>query len=219
MQSEEGEARIDTDAADAQPATRRFRLPPRTMALAAAGFLLLVAFAVGGWAYLAQGERRQAERERAEAQARRQAENDAVANSPENLSQLEAARRAHAEIMAADAPAPAVAAPPAAVVAPEAGSGEAPAGKAAADASRAPVPEPAPALVAPLQPPKAPAPTVVPVREGPTPSVANDPPALGPGGCTLNGGNGAGFGTALGRCLEEFNRIERETRKSAPRQR
>ncbi len=236
MQSDEGEARIDTDAAAAPPAASRFRLSPRTMALAAAGLFLLVAFAVGGWAFLARGERRQAERAHAEAQARVQAENEAVANSPENLSQLEAARKAHEEIMAADAPA--VATLPAATGAPEAGAGKTPVAAAVAastapaapavaagstapsDGGRAPAPASPPAVAAapPKAPSSTPAPAVAPIREGPTPSVANDPPLSAAGGCTLSGG-APGFGTALGRCLEEYNRIERETRKAAPRQR
>jgi len=48
----------------------------------------------------------------------------------------------------------------------------------------------------------------------PDASVANDPPrkaaesAIGPEGCKLSGDSPQDFGSALGRCLQEFNRLD-----------
>ncbi|HEX5804097.1 MAG TPA: hypothetical protein VFY24_13810 [Azospira sp.] len=197
MQSDDAAGNTDAVADATAGAGRRFRLPPRTLLLVAAGLLLLVVIVAGSWAYVANSQR-QAKIEAARAaaardqaaQARKEEEWAAQVRAAENIVRLEAARKAHAAIIDADTPAAgggigaaALSAAATSVVAPAAPAAAAvPPGKAALAAKR----ETAAAPAAP----------------------AGEAPALGPDGCTLSGSSPQEFGTALGRCLEEFNRME-----------
>lgn len=200
MQTDESGKSGEMPASGEEGAAGRFRLPPRTMLLAGAGALVLLLVVAGGvWSYLSSSRQAAAEaRARAVQRAGEEAAR-AVANAPENLERLEAARKAHEEIMAGAAlPAPAPAAlSPTAVVPPEI----VPAAEPVAAASP-------PAAAAEIPPPSPPARRAAPAVAESQPSVANDPMPLGPDGCTLSGKDPKDFGTALGRCLEEFNRME-----------
>jgi hypothetical protein len=241
MQGSEDEAKIDGAAgkdgesgarkagagAAAQPVrgAPQFRLPPRTMALT---LLALVALVGGGWflfGKLRAPQAPDAERESV-AVTRTGPENAASADSPENLDQLTAARAAHEAIMASET-APLVgaglfSAPVSVTPTPGAGpESTAPAPSPAATPPAAPpAPPPAAAAPAPAKNPAAQRPAIRPLApspeppdaDKPTPSVANDPQALGPGGCTL--GDGRSLGQSLGRCLEEYNEIDRELRRT-----
>lgn len=203
MQTDDAAGSTDTVAENAVGASRRFRLPPRTLLLVVAGLLLLAVIAAGSWAYLAksqrpekvaatQGKAAEAKATRDKAtQARAAAEWEAQVRAAENVVQLEAARRAHAAIMAADTPsvvgaAAGLSAVATSVVAP---APAAPAGAAAPSGTAAPAAKSETVAAEPAAP-------------------AGETPALGPDGCTLSGSSPQEFGTALGRCLEEFNRME-----------
>lgn len=200
MQSEDAAGNTEAVADDTAGAGRRFRLPPRTLLLVAAGLLLLVVIVAGSWAYVANSQR-QAKIETARAaaardqaaQARKKEEWAAQVRAAENIVRLEAARKAHAAIMAADTPAAVGGIGAAALSAAET--------SAVAPAPAAPAGAVAPSGTA------APAANSEMVAAEPA-APAGEAPALGPDGCTLSGSSPQEFGTALGRCLEEFNRME-----------
>lgn len=236
---DESDERKAGAGAAAQPArgAPQFRLSPRTMALT---LLALVALVVGSWFLFGKLRTSQAPDTESAAATRAEPENAAPADSPENLDQLTAARAAHEAIMSSEtaplvgaglfsapvsvtptpgagpestAPAPSPATTPTPPTAPPA----VPPATAPAAAAPAPAPAKDPAArrpaVRPLSPSPAPAaPAAPPDPDKPTPSVANDPQALGPGGCTL--GDGRSLGQNLGRCLEEYNEIDRELRRT-----
>lgn len=199
MQSDDAAGSKDAVADDTVGAGSRFRLPPRTLLLVVAGVLLLIGIAAGSWAYLANSQRQAkidatraaAVRDKA-AQARQQEEWAAQVRAAENIVRLEAARKAHEAIMAGGTSA--VVDTVAAVAA------VGPAGLSAA-ATSAVAPDRPGAAVAAATPG-----TAAPAKA--TEAAAAQAPALGPDGCTLSGSSPQEFGTALGRCLEEFNRME-----------
>lgn len=190
------------------PAAGRFRLSRRALIIALAGVLALAMVIAGIFAYRASARQKEAiQLQQKKDLAREEAAKAAAAE------QARESRRAHAEVMAAsplkaDMPAP----PP-----PEAGAAGAVSGAAAdGEQARAVAPPAAPAKPAAAVEALKPAPAAT-VAEGkaatpkkgaeakPAPEV-NVPSAAG--GCTLSGGRAEDYGKALGRCLEEFNRLE-----------
>lgn len=199
MQTDESGKGGEMAASGEEGAAGRFRLPPRTMLLAGAGALVLLLVVAGGvWSYLSSSRQAAAEaRARAEQRAGEEAAR-AVASAPENLERLEAARKAHEDIMAGaalSAPVPASLSPTSVVPETEPVMPASPAARPALSAVET---IPAPSS------PRSSGPSV----QDAQPSVANDAAPLGPDGCTLSGKDPKDFGTALGRCLEEFNRME-----------
>lgn len=204
MQSDDAAGSTDAVADDTAGAGSRFRLPPRTLLLVVAGVLLLIGIAAGSWAYLANSQRQAkidatrtaAVRDKA-AQARQQEEWAAQVRAAENIVRLEAARKAHEAIMAGETSA--VVDTVAAVAA------VGPAGLSAAATSAVAPDRPGAAVAAATPGTAAPAKATEAAAAAGAPAQA---PALGPDGCTLSGSSPQEFGTALGRCLEEFNRME-----------
>lgn len=224
----------EAGAVAAGAAGPRFRLPPRTLLLTVLGGLaLLVALIFGVRAFVGEETAPEAasagsEETAAPAAADRPKAPSSPAAVPadpaENLAQLEAARKAHEEILASETKPiaridgvepgvpPAVA--PAAVPVPAAAPVPAP--PAPAVAPTAP-PPPTPAPVA--SPPKPVAPTPVAGVPGNAsgagsqesrPSVANDPPPGSAGNCALIGSRSRDLGGNLSRCLEAFGQVDRE---------
>ena len=176
----------------------KFRLTRRTMIIALSAFVV-VALIVGGiFAYRASVQQAAAIAQKKERLAREAA---AEAAELERAKAFAAeSRRAHEALMAASPPAAELAPPPAkeadsqdsaknpeaAAKAPE------PASEKVKAASLKSVPDAEPAKAASAAPAKS--------LEVSAPTAA--------GGCTVSGGRAEDYGKALGRCLEEFNRLE-----------
>ncbi|MBI2306842.1 MAG: hypothetical protein HYU78_06015 [Rhodocyclales bacterium] len=180
-------------------AKRRFVLPKRVFLLALAGIALLLALIVaGGMAYYSKSKAQ--DQVRAEAQERMRAERaqaaaQAAVQEAENRARLEAARKAHREILESGTSAPAVvevpvqptaAEPPLPEKVVEKQVAEKKVAEMKADANKRP--------------------------EKPLPAEQREQSSVivpGPGGgCSISGSNPPDYGKALGRCLEEFNRLE-----------
>lgn len=187
MQAVDGD--VGQGAGQGEVAASRFVLPRRTFLLALAGLAVLLALIVaGGVAFNSHSKVQAAERAAAQERARA-ARAQAVANSADNLAQLEAARRAHQEILETGSSEPAMASVPSPTV-------------------EAALP---PALQKALRPAPAPVPQAVgkTAETRPAPAKREAAAAAVPAaGCSLGGGNPQDYGKALGRCLEEFNRQE-----------
>ncbi|MFC5301538.1 hypothetical protein [Azospira restricta] len=173
-------------------APSRFVLPRRTFLLALIGIVALLALLIaGGVAFYAQGKAQAAAQAAAQEKARA-ARAQAAAHDADNLAKLEAARQAHREILETGRLAPPVApAPPAPQPAVEAVSPAA--AVPVAGAAAAP---PAAAKIA---------------EKKPAPAQREEASVIVPGpggGCAVSGSNPQDYGQALGRCLEEFNRLE-----------
>lgn len=192
-----GEGRGDA-AENGGEAKSRFVLPKRVFLLALAGFALLLALIVaGGVAYYSKSKAQ--EQVRAEAQEKARAERaqaaaEAAARDAENQARLEAARKAHEEILESGTSLPAPVEVPAQVP---------------AKAAAAELPFPEKHVEKRVAENKAPESKVtgkpVPAEKGERASVIVPGPG---GGCSISGSNPPDYGKALGRCLEEFNRLE-----------
>ena len=183
---------------DGAPAGR-FVLPRRTFLLALVGIVVLLALIVAaGVAFYSKSKAQAALRAEAQERARSermQAAELAAARAAENLAKLEAARQAHREILESATPVPA----PAVVESPLPASAPAPMPPSVN------VPAAPSSAVAEPSPPKAAA------RKKAAPESPEQAPAIVPGpagGCSISGSNPQDYGKALGRCLEEFNRLE-----------
>ena len=186
----------------------KFRLTRRTMIIALSAFVVLALIIGGIFAYRASVQQAAAAAQKKERLAR-EAAAEAVAEAAERERAKAFAaesRRAHEALMAASPPAAELAPPPAketdaqdgaknsesAAKAPELVS------ESAKAASLKPTPdaELAKAASAPASKAAAPAKTL----------EVSAPTAVG--GCTVSGARAEDYGKALGRCLEEFNRLE-----------
>jgi hypothetical protein len=193
--------------------------------LAAVVGLVFVIAAIGGaWMYFSQVQKKEAAARAkiaAQIKAKKAAEPSPEAQA-ENQAQLEAARKAHADIMAGNAGgAGSVGEGKAVQVPPLDGPARAVAAPVPAS-TPLPVPASIPAVVVPPKPvgPAAAALPPVPVpdsggKETATPAATNAEAPIGPGGCMVSGSNPQDYGTALGRCLEEFNRMEAAVNEAA----
>ena len=201
----------ETAGADAADATsgegkKKFSLPPiskRTLILGGAGLLALALAVAGGLAYRASAQKAKAAAEAAALLKKEKAAREA-AEQAEMVQRGEEARRSHQEILEASNHSPARAETAGGVtvsdpvVAPDKADAK-------ADMQDKPV---APATSATgakkpenteVRPPAVAAP-------GKAGSDAVVPDATG--GCTLSGKSAEDYGKALGRCLEEYNRLE-----------
>jgi hypothetical protein len=186
--------------AGAETSLGKFRLPKRTVIFAAVGLVVLSLFVVGDLAYLSSVR----EKEAVQAQKRAQMEREAAAKAAakaESIARGKELHRAHEEVMATDSALPGVfSAPPKAVV---------------------PGPVSAKILSAPAVAtanPQTPATENKVLKIQPEAKIETKPKevstAAGGGapnaasGCALSGGKAEDYGKALGKCLEEFNRLE-----------
>jgi cytoskeletal protein RodZ len=200
-----GDASAATEAGGEPGEGRRFRLSKRTLILGGAGLLILVLIVSGVFAYRASVKQKEVAQAQAEVKKRELAlrEEAAKREAEEARARAEAGRKAHEEIMAAS--------PPAASLPPPLKESAASAGLpavAGSESSKLAVPvtaeKAAPAAAASTE--KTPAlPESNKTEAKPAQEVA-EPGAAG--GCTLSGGSPGDYGKALGRCLEEFNRLE-----------
>jgi cytoskeletal protein RodZ len=196
------DASAATEAGGEPGEGRRFRLSKRTLILGGAGLLILVLIVSGVFAYRASVKQKEVAQAQAEVKKRELAlrEEAAKREAEEARMRAEAGRKAHEEIMAASPPAAslppplkenAVSAALPAVAGSESSKLAAPVTAEKAAAASA---EKTPAL------PESNKTEAKPAQEVAEPAAA--------GGCTLSGGSPGDYGKALGRCLEEFNRLE-----------
>ena len=197
----------ETAGADAADATsdegkKKFSLPPiskRTLILGGAGLLVLALAVAGGLAYRASAQKAKAAAEAAAVLKKEKAAREA-AEQAEMVLRGEEARRSHQEILEASNHSPARTEPAggAAVsdpaVAPDKADVQDKPAVPATSATGAKKPENTE-----VRPPAVAAP-------GKAASDAAVPDATG--GCTLSGKSAEDYGKALGRCLEEYNRLE-----------
>ena len=197
----------ETAGADAAEATsnegkKKFSLPPipkRALILGGAGLLVLALAVAGGLAYRASVQKAKAAAEAAAVLKKEKAAREA-AEQAEMVQRGEEARRSHQEILEASNHSPARAEPAggAAVsdpaVAPDKADVQDKPAVPATSATGARKPENTE-----VRPPAVAAP-------GKAASDAAVPDATG--GCTLSGKSAEDYGKALGRCLEEYNRLE-----------
>lgn len=197
----------ETAGADAADATsdegkKKFSLPPiskRTLILGGVGLLVLALAVAGGLAYRASAQKAKAAAEAAAVLKKEKAAREA-AEQAEMVLRGEEARRSHQEILEASNHSPARTEPAggAAVsdpaVAPDKADVQDKPAVPATSATGARKPENTE-----VRPPAVAAP-------GKTASDAAVPDATG--GCTLSGKSAEDYGKALGRCLEEYNRLE-----------
>lgn len=205
---EEMKEAAGADAAEATSGEgkKKFSLPPiskRTLLLGGAGLLVLALAVAGGLAYRASVQKAKAAAEAAAVLKKEKAAREA-AEQAEMAQRGEEARRHHQEILEASLPSPARAetAGGAAGTDPVVASDKADAkadvqdklATPATGATDAKKPENTE-----VRPPAVAAP-------GKAASDAAVPDAAG--GCTLSGKSAEDYGKALGRCLEEYNRME-----------
>ncbi len=197
----------ETAGADAADATsdegkKKFSLPPiskRALILGGAGLLVLALAVAGGLAYRASAQKAKAAAEAAAVLKKEKAAREA-AEQAEMVLRGEEARRSHQEILEASNHSPARTEPAggAAVsdpaVAPDKADVQDKPAVPATSATGAKKPENTE-----VRPPAVAAP-------GKAASDAAVPDAAG--GCTLSGKSAEDYGKALGRCLEEYNRLE-----------
>lgn len=201
----------ETAGADAADATsgegkKKFSLPPiskRTLILGGAGLLVLALAVASGLAYRASAQKAKAAAEAAAVLKKEKAAREA-AEQAEMVQRGEEARRSHQEILEASNHSPAraetaggatVSDP---VVAPEKADAK-------ADMQDKPVP-PATSTTGAKKPENTEVRPPAVAAPGKTGSDAAVPDATG--GCTLSGKSAEDYGKALGRCLEEYNRLE-----------
>ncbi len=201
---EEMKEAASADAADAtsDEGKKKFSLPPiskRALILGGAGLLVLALAVAGGLAYRASVQKAKAAAEAAAVLKKEKAAREA-AEQAEMVQRGEEARRSHQEILEASNHSPARAEPAggAAVsdpaVAPDKADVQDKPAVPATSATGARKPENTE-----VRPPAVAAP-------GKAASDAAVPDATG--GCTLSGKSAEDYGKALGRCLEEYNRLE-----------
>lgn len=198
-----GDASDATEAGSEPVESRRFRLSKRTLILGGAGLLILLLIVSGVFAYRASVTKKEAAQAQAEVKKRELAlrEEAAKREAEEARVRAEAGRKAHEKIMAASPPAASLPPP----LKENAASAALPA-VAGSDSSPPAMPEVAEKAASAASAEKTPAlPESNKTEAKPTPEVA-EPAAAG--GCTLSGGSPGDYGKALGRCLEEFNRLE-----------
>ena len=205
----------ETAGADAADATsgegkKKFSLPPiskRTLILGGAGLLVLALAVAGGLAYRASAQKAKAAAEAAAVLKKEKAAREA-AEQAEMVQRGEEARRSHQEILEASNHSPArtetaggvtVSDP---VVAPDKADAKA---DAKADMQDKPV-APATSATGAKKPENAEVRPPAVAAPGKAGSDAAVPDATG--GCTLSGKSAEDYGKALGRCLEEYNRLE-----------
>ena len=201
---EEMKEAASADAADAtsDEGKKKFSLPPiskRALILGGAGLLVLALAVAGGLAYRASAQKAKAATEAAAVLKKEKAAREA-AEQAEKVLRGEEARRSHQEILEASNHSPARTEPAggAAVsdpaVAPDKADVQDKSAVPATSATGAKKPENME-----VRPPAVAAP-------GKAASDAAVPDATG--GCTLSGKSAEDYGKALGRCLEEYNRLE-----------
>lgn len=201
---EEMKEAASADAADAtsDEGKKKFSLPPiskRALILGGAGLLVLALAVAGGLAYRASVQKAKAAAEAAAVLKKEKAAREA-AEQAEMVLRGEEARRSHQEILEASNHSPARTEPAggAAVsdpaVAPDKADVQDKPAVPATSATGARKPENTE-----VRPPAVAAP-------GKAASDAAVPDATG--GCTLSGKSAEDYGKALGRCLEEYNRLE-----------
>ncbi len=201
---EEMKEAASADAADAtsDEGKKKFSLPPiskRALILGGAGLLVLALAVAGGLAYRASVQKAKAAAEAAAVLKKEKAAREA-AEQAEMVQRGEEARRSHQEILEASNHSPARTEPAggAAVsdpaVAPDKADVQDKPAVPATSATGARKPENTE-----VRPPAVAAP-------GKAASDAAVPDATG--GCTLSGKSAEDYGKALGRCLEEYNRLE-----------
>ena len=201
---EEMKEPASADAADAtsDEGKKKFSLPPiskRALILGGAGLLVLALAVAGGLAYRASAQKAKAAAEAAAVLKKEKAAREA-AEQAEMVLRGEEARRSHQEILEASNHSPARTEPAggAAVsdpaVAPDKADVQDKPAVPATSATGAKKPENTE-----VRPPAVAAP-------GKAASDAAVPDATG--GCTLSGKSAEDYGKALGRCLEEYNRLE-----------
>lgn len=186
----------------------KFRLTRRTMIIALSAFVVLALIVGGIFAYRASVQQAAATAQKKERLAREAA---AEAAELERAKAFAAeSRRAHEALMAASPSAAELAPPPAKETDAQDGA------KNSESAAKAPEPVSESAKVASPKPTPdaelakaASAPGVAPASKAAAPAKTLEvsaPTAVG--GCTVSGGRAEDYGKALGRCLEEFNRLE-----------
>ena len=201
----------ETAGADAADATsdegkKKFSLPPiskRTLILGGVGLLVLALAVAGGLAYRASAQKAKAAAEAAAVLKKEKAAREA-AEQAEMVLRGEEARRSHQEILEASNHSPARTEPAggAAVSDPAVAPDKADAKADVQDKSAVPATSATGAKKpenTEVRPPAVAAP-------GKAASDAAVPDATG--GCTLSGKSAEDYGKALGRCLEEYNRLE-----------
>lgn len=197
----EGDA---AEAADAPAGGRRFRLSKRTLIIAGAVLLVLLLIASGILVYQANARQKAVAAEKALAEKRERVLREEAEKLEAMAAQAlaEKSRKAHEEIMAASPPAASLPPPP-------------------VKDGATPTATPAVAGGESVKPATNVTAENLPAMAVPAPSDSNKeepkkvPEVAAPGaagGCTLSGGSPEDYGKALGRCLEEFNRLEGRTK-------
>lgn len=195
----------------------KFRLPKRTVILGAVGLLVLSLVVAGILSYRSSVRQKEA----VQAQKREQKAREAAARETEEQESTARAKelhRAHEEVLATPSALPGIFSSPAREAAPTPVLVEKPPAPAVAVANPQPratehqAPEPKKPEAKPEAKPTADKAAASPKtkaaeKEAPAePSGVVAPTAAG--GCALSGGKAEDYGKALGKCLEDFNRLE-----------
>lgn len=190
-------------------AGRKFQLAKRTLIIGISVIVVLVLMVAGFLTYRSNVQQQEAAAAQKKERLAKEAAAEAAAQEEARVLAAES-RRAHEALMAASPPAAELARPPAK----EADTQD----KAKNPEAATNVPEPVsdktkaevPKLASDTEPAKA-ASVAGGVPAGKTTAPAKTLEVTAPtavGGCTVSGGRAEDYGKALGRCLEEFNRLE-----------
>lgn len=192
---------------------RKFRLSKRAIISGAACLLVLSLIVAGIFAYRSSVR----QKETVQAQKRERVAREAAAKETEKQESLARAKelhRAHEEVLATPSALPGIFSSPAREAAPTPVLVEKPPAPAVAVANPQPratehqAPEPKKPEAKPTADKAAASPkTKAAEKESPAESLGVAAPNAA-GGCALSGGKAEDYGKALGKCLEEFNRLE-----------
>jgi hypothetical protein len=191
------------EAVDAPADGRRFRLSKRTLVIAGVVLLVLVLIVSGILVYQANARQKAAAAEKVLVEKRERAQREEAEKLEAAAAQAlaEKSRKAHTEIMTASPLAASLPPPPVKDVAAPAAAQATPGGEGVKPATAATAEKPqATAMPAPASADSSNKEAAKKVPEIAAPGAA--------GGCTLSSGSPEDYGKALGRCLEEFNRLE-----------